>query len=256
MGHFGVPYFGQKGKKMAIFSGNAGQFGQALQSAGSTVKNTVNNMSNKYMGYANAGSAAANAVSRQAQENQFAFNSAEAAIQRDYNTQMWEEQKSFNSAEAEKNRAFQASEAEKTRQWQENLANTSYQRAVEDLKKAGLNPILAYMNGATTPNGATASGSQASSGLQSGAAASGSNYTGQGHNMSESLAIMGAIGSLIGEGITALGTYLIDTNNNGPKQYGYRDSKTGKFYGIETGNYQGYMGFHPYDERIPSRKGR
>lgn len=112
------------------------------------------------------------------------------------------------------------------------------------------------MNGATTPSGATANGAQASSGLQSGAAASGSNYTGQGHNMSESLAILGAIGSLIGDGITAMGAYLMDTNNNGPKQYGWKDNKTGRFYGIETGNYQGYMGFHPYDEKIPSRRGR
>ena len=59
---------------------------------------------------------------------------------------------------------FEADQAALQRDWQENMSNSSYQRAVEDMQKAGINPALAYQQGgASTPSGAMASG-KASSG--------------------------------------------------------------------------------------------
>ncbi|AXH76287.1 MAG: DNA pilot protein [Microviridae sp.] len=60
------------------------------------------------------------------------------------------------------NNQFSADQARINREFQERMSNTAYQRAMADMKSAGLNPILAYQQGgAGTPGGAQGTASQA-----------------------------------------------------------------------------------------------
>jgi hypothetical protein len=68
----------------------------------------------------------------------------------------------FNRDQAIANRNFNSIEAYKDRQWQQFMSSSAHQRAVQDLRKAGLNPILSAQNPASTPGGAQAHGQAAS----------------------------------------------------------------------------------------------
>lgn len=61
---------------------------------------------------------------------------------------------------------FNASEAQKNRDFQREMSNTAYQRAVADMKKAGINPalLLGSQGGASTPSGLSASSGSGSVG--------------------------------------------------------------------------------------------
>jgi len=58
--------------------------------------------------------------------------------------------------------AFEAGQVEKQMAFQERMSSSSYQRATEDMRLAGINPMLAYaQGGASTPGGGAASGAAA-----------------------------------------------------------------------------------------------
>ena len=162
--------------------------------------------------------------------DQYLFNSAQSGIANDFTQNMWNQAAAWNEAMWEKTAAwnemmwqkqadFNASEALKNRNWQEKMANTSYQRAMADMEKAGLNPILASGGVSTSAGGGSAAtvgnasmsnptmsgaqGQMASGGLLNGLSASESSYTGQLDYLS---GMMGLMGTIIGAVNTALKT--------------------------------------------------
>lgn len=169
--------------------------GNALKDVGNTnakAAATANDISREAQAWQGAFNAAmannANQITQLMQANQAGYNAEQAAAANKLQEEYWKHSAEYNTNEAEKNR-----------QWQEYMSSTAYQRAVEDLKKAGLNPILAAMNGgAFTGGGATATmgpidAKQASIGNAMGTSASVGNYSGILENTSNQLALVGAI---------------------------------------------------------------
>lgn len=103
-----------------------------------------------------------------------AFQQSSADKQMAFQQSALEQQMAFEQASADKQMAFQDASVQKQMDFQQAMANTVYQRAVQDLKAAGLSPLLAYSNLQTSaPSGASASGASASGSTASGSSAAG-----------------------------------------------------------------------------------
>lgn len=182
--------------------------------------NAVSAASQSAQGAFNQASAnAANAQNVASMQNQYQFNAGQAAMANSYNESMWNRAASWNESMWEKQAAFNAEQAQIQREWQERMANTQYQRAVGDMEKAGLNPILAVTNGGvgtSVPGGATASVSGASmnsaqanmaqGGLLGANSASEGNYQGQMEYMAGTLGLISALVSGLSSATSAAGS--------------------------------------------------
>lgn len=179
------------GTNHRIIGGGGGSLqtgvGSGLMRAGSAIgalSNTIGGTS----------SAAANEQSAASAYAAMAQSSAEAAVNREFQREYWEKTSAFNALEAQKNR-----------DWQERMSNTAYQRAMADMKAAGLNPILAYQQGgASTPGG-----SSAAVGTLAGAMGTGYSYQAMQDN-SDTIKLMSIFANTAADALMALGKGIED----------------------------------------------
>lgn len=126
------------------------------------------------------GAQSANQANQSINAGTMAYNWAAQQSAADRSVDMMRETSERNRYDAAVSREWQDARfndainfARENRHWTETMSNTAYQRAMSDMRSAGLNPILAYQQGGAStptaggvnaPSGATASASGSSPG--------------------------------------------------------------------------------------------
>lgn len=151
-------FFGQKSETKSQgnnVSQNQGEGKSESISEGGTNDKQIMDYLNRYYEWQGGQNAFQSKTNRQNMLMQMGYNTLGAIQQGIYNHIEQNAAMAYNSAEALANRQFQ-----------ERMSNTAYQRAVADMRKAGINPILAYaQGGASTPGGSGATITGASMGM-------------------------------------------------------------------------------------------
>lgn len=196
--------------------------------------------------YSAQSAARANAVSAGAQAAQGNFNQGSANNANNIGTDRIAEQYAFNSSQAQlanaftedmwnQTAAYNAEQAQIQRDWIERMEKTKYQRAVKDMEKAGLNPILAVTGGGISVSGGGGSaasigaptGQMATGGLMNGIAASEGNYTGQ-------MEYMGGMLGLLAAGLSGISSAMTAFNAMGGQQSDFMQFLNSLFEGNKS----------------------
>lgn len=202
-----------------------GSFNQASANNANTIG--TDRIAQQY-GYNAAQAAMSNDFAMDSWNQAAAWNEAMWQKNADWQEKMWEKTADWNEKMWQKSADYNTAEALAARNWQESMMKTAYQRAVTDMSKAGLNPILAVTGGgistgagsgsaasigsssmgsvgSSAPSMSALSGHMASGGLMNGLSASEGNYTGQMEYMGGMLGLLSAAIGGISSAMQALG---------------------------------------------------